>query len=105
MTTKISQPNRAREAAISFNEDYCNEMSSLALNELIDVIQLEIDSAVAEQENKRDQALAEQRTEMEREKLASNIALLTLLVYNGKKGDMERIIAEFTENLASITDK
>ncbi len=38
----------------------------------------------------------------EKEKKASHIALLTLLVESGEKGDMERLIKEFTEQLKEL---
>lgn len=52
------------------------------------------------------QAKAEEREalrkDFEIEKLASNVALMKILVVNGTKGDMERLITEFTERLSHL---
>lgn len=50
-------------------------------------------------------AVAKEREENEIQNLASQIALLTLLVEQGTKGDMERLIQEFTEKLTTIKNK
>jgi len=47
--------------------------------------------------------LKEVEAEIEKEKLVSNIALMKLLVEHGTKGDMERLIDEFTEKLTTLT--
>ena len=47
----------------------------------------------------------ERKRVLEREKLVSNIALMTLLIERGRKGDMERLIKEFTARLEALISK